>query len=274
MPSGNVLAAACCLSLSLASGQPPAFPTAPITTFGVTVVDPFGLKGEIYLLRPDTLWLPKFEKMKPIGAIYTSALNIPTRDFQEGFPGITDRFEWFAIDYTGYFYIDKPGKYRFLLGSDDGAKLYIDKKTVIDNDGIHPIQYEEGSVNLKGGIHQIRIAYFQGPRAQLALILGVARPGEDWRVFSTNEFRPPRDPADWKYGDPNDLPGCERGKSRVRASRLRSGWTGRRPILPSAGRRWGGGRWRRGDSPGDARRSSRDGRVRRSVATGRSSTRK
>jgi hypothetical protein len=214
MPTGNVLAAACCLSLSLASGQPPAFPSGPITTFGVTVVDPFGLRGEIYLLRPDTLWLPKLEKMTPVGAIYTSALNIPPRDFQEGFPGITNRFEWFAIDYTGYFYIDSPGKYRFLLGSDDGAKLYIDNKTVIDNDGIHPIQYEEGSVNLKGGIHRIRIAYFQGPRAHLALILGVARPGEDWRVFSTNEFRPPRDPADWKYGDPNDLPGTGDGGKR------------------------------------------------------------
>jgi hypothetical protein len=209
MPTGNVLAAACCLSLRLASAQPPAFPTGPITTFGVTVVDPFGLRGEIYLLRPDTLWLPKLEKMQPIGTIYTSALNIPPRNFQEGFPGITNRFEWFAIDYTGHFYIDNPGKYRFLLGSDDGAKLYIDNKKVIDNDGIHPIQYEECSINLKGGIHSIRISYFQGPRAQLALILGVARPGENWRVFSTNEFRPPRDPADWKYGDPNNLPADE-----------------------------------------------------------------
>jgi hypothetical protein len=40
----------------------------------------------------------------------------------------------------------------------------------------------------------------------VALILAVARPGEDWRIFSTNEFRPPRNPADWKYGDPNNLP--------------------------------------------------------------------
>jgi hypothetical protein len=208
MPSGYTLAAAGCLALSLALAQPPVLPTGPITTFGVTVVDPFGLRGEIYLLRPGTEELPKFEKLKSIGAIYTSALNIPPRSFEEGFPGITDRFEWFAIDYTGYFYIDDPGKYRFLLGSDDGSKLYIDHKRVIDNDGIHPIQYEECSITLKGGIHSIRISYFQGPRVALALILGVARPGEGWRVFSTNEFRPPRNPADWKYGDPNNLPGA------------------------------------------------------------------
>lgn len=209
MRTGYTLAAAWCLTVSLAGAQTPSFANAPITTFGVTVVDPFGLRGEIYLLPSDTLWLPKFEKLKSIGAIYTSALNIPVRSFQEGFPGITRRFEWFAIDYTGYFYVDNPGKYRFVLSSDDGSKLYIDKKTVINNDGVHPMTTEMGAVTLKGGIHQIRISYFQGPRTELGLILGVAPPGEDWRVFSTNEFRPPRDPADWKYGDPNDLPGAE-----------------------------------------------------------------
>src|ERR1035437_6480982 len=209
MPTGYTLAAACCLAISLAGAQSPALPNGPITTFGVTVVDPFGLRGDIYLLRPDTDRLPKFEKLKPAGAIYTSALNIPPRSFLEGFPGVTDRFEWFAIDYRGYFYVDNPGKYRFLLASDDGSKLYIDNKTLIDNDGIHAIQYEEGSITLKGGIHHLRISYFQGPRAAVALILAVARPGEDWRIFSTNEFRPPRNPADWKFGDPNNLPGAE-----------------------------------------------------------------
>ena len=206
MPTGYTLAAAFCMALSLAGAQSPTLRDAPITTFGVTVVDPFGLRGDIYFLRPDTDRLPKFEKLKPVGAIYTSALNIPPRDFQDGFPGVTNRFEWFAIDYTGNFYIADPGRYLFLLSSDDGSKLYIDGKTLIDNDGIHAVQPEMGSINLNGGIHRIRVSYFQGPRFRVALILGVARPGEDFRVFSTNEFRPPRNPADWQYGDPNNLP--------------------------------------------------------------------
>jgi hypothetical protein len=209
MPPGRSLAAASCLALCLASAQAPAIRDAPITTFGITVVDPFGLRGEIYLLRPETDRLPKFEKLKPAGTVYTSSLNIPPRNFQEGFPGVTNRFEWFAIDYSGNFYISNPGKYRFLLASDDGSKLYIDDKKLIDNDGIHPIRPEEGSIHLTGGIHRIRISYFQGPASQVALILAVARPGEDWRIFSTNEFRPPRNPADWKYGDPSNLPGPE-----------------------------------------------------------------
>ena len=207
VPTLHALATACCLALSLARAQIPTLPDAPITTFGVTVVDPFGLKGDIYLLHRETNALPKFEKLKPVGSIYTSALNIPPRSFLEGFPGVTDRFEWFAIDYSGYFYVNNPGPYRFLLASDDGSKLYIDDKRVIDNDGLHPIQPEQCRITLKGGIHHIRISYFQGPRDQVALILAVARPGEDYRIFSTDEFRPPRNPADWKYGDPSDLPG-------------------------------------------------------------------
>ena len=206
MPTGYSLAAAACLALCAASAQIPTIRDAPITTFGVTVVDPFGLRGDIYLLRPGTERLPKFENLEPVGAVYTSALNIPPREFQEGFPGVTDRFEWFAIDYTGNFYVADPGKYRFLLASDDGSKLYIDGKEVIGHDGLHGPDPKTGNIALSGGIHRIRISYFQGPRMNVALILAVARPGEDWRIFSTNEFRPPRNPADWKYGDPNNLP--------------------------------------------------------------------
>jgi hypothetical protein len=40
----------------------------------------------------------------------------------------------------------------------------------------------------------------------VALMLGVARPGQEWKIFSTNDFQAPRNPEDWKYGDPNKLP--------------------------------------------------------------------
>ena len=171
-------------------------------TFGVTVVDPYGLKGEVYLLKRGASKLPKFEKLEPVGTIYASSLNIAPRDFDSGFPGVTDRFEWFAIDYNGRFWIEKPEKYRFSLVSDDGSKLYIDDHLVINNDGVHPAIAVQGSVNLAGGLHRIRVSYFQGPRYHVALMLGVAGPGEEFRVFNTEEFRPPRNPDEWKYGTP------------------------------------------------------------------------
>jgi hypothetical protein len=172
----------------------------PIASFGTTVVSPAGLHGEVYHIPVRTNRIPKFDKLKSRGSIYIDSLNIPARSFTEGFPGVTKRFEWFAIDYTGRFWIEKPGLYGFSLTSDDGSRLYIDDHVVIDNDGIHaPIEKTE-SVMLEGGIHLIRVSYFQGPRDAIALVLRVAGPGEEWRVFSTEEFRPPPNPEDWKWG--------------------------------------------------------------------------
>ena len=115
------------------------------------------------------------------------------QDFRDGFPGITKRFEWFAIDYTGRFWIENPGDYAFLLTSDDGATLSIDDALVIDNDGQHPPQDANGKITLTRGVHRIRVAYFQGPRFEVALVLKVAPPGEPLRIFSTDEFKPPPD---------------------------------------------------------------------------------
>jgi len=174
--------------------------------FGTTVVIPSGLRGQIYFLPINTMALPKFEKLEPVGAIYTNGLNIPPREFRDGFPGVTDRFEWFAIDYTGRFYVDKPGKYRFALASDDGSKLYIDDKVVINNDGIHGTLRVDTTVKLAGGIHRIRLSYFQGPRFEVSLMLGIAGPGDtEFRAFNTNEFKPPPNPEDWKFGSPANL---------------------------------------------------------------------
>ncbi len=78
-------------------------------TFGTTVISSSGLQGRVYLLDEDTKKLPRFERMKPIGTIYTTSLNIWPQRFDEGFPGVTDRFERFAIDYTGRIWIDETG---------------------------------------------------------------------------------------------------------------------------------------------------------------------
>lgn len=160
---------------------------------------PSGLQGVIYHVGHNTHRLPGLAKKKPVGSIYTTALNVPPQDFQNGFPGVTKRFEWFAIDYTGRFWIEKPGDYKFQLTSDDGSKLYIDDQVVVNNDGEHPPETMTAVTNLSGGIHRLRVSYFQGRRFQVALQLLVAGPGEQFRVFSTDEFKPPPNPETWTF---------------------------------------------------------------------------
>lgn len=198
----------CHLCYLCASGLAAAQQPAPVPTFGTTVVIPSGLRGDIYLLRKDSKVLPAFGRrgLKPVGTIWTTALNVPSRHWREGFPGVTERSEWFAIDYTGRFWIDEPGRYQFALLSDDGANLYIDGQLVIDNDCQHPPAVRAAHVTLNGGIHRIRVPYFQGPRDCVALILAVAAPNGHWRVFSTDEFKPPPNPEDWKYRQQDNAP--------------------------------------------------------------------
>jgi hypothetical protein len=190
-----------------ALGQPPQPEQQDeVPVFGTTVVLPSGLKGDVYNLHANTSKLPNFAKMKPVGTVYTNSLNITPREFTSGFPGVTDRFEWFAIDYSGRFWIEKPGIYTFELSSDDGSKLYIDDRETIDDDGGHVVVTREGTADLSGGIHRIRVSYFQGRRFHLALILKVKGPDEnDWKVFSTEDFKPPAHPEDWKFGAEKDL---------------------------------------------------------------------
>jgi hypothetical protein len=152
-------------------------PTGKTSVFGSATAIPGALKGDIYYLPEDTDQLPDFSKLTPVGSIYTKKIDIPVQDFQNGFPGVTDRFEWFAVRYTGSFNVSAAGAYKFRLASDDGSKLFIDGKLVIDNDGVHPVEEKDGTVNLTAGGHTLVLEYFQGPATEIALQLWVTAPG-------------------------------------------------------------------------------------------------
>lgn len=184
----------------------------PAATFGTTVVDLSGLEGRVYFLDPKTQKLPNFSHKQPAGTVYTTTLNVWPQHFTEGFPSITDRFEWFGIEYTGKFWIEAPGEYRFSLLSDDGSKLTIDDKLVIDNDGVHAAVATSAAATLSRGSHRIKVDYFQGPRFTVALVLAIAAPGEAWRVFDTRDFKPPGDPAEWRQGKISEIKAQTIGK--------------------------------------------------------------
>lgn len=177
----------------------------PSYTFGTIVVSTSGLQGRIIPLKEKTERLPRLDGMKSVGTIYTRTLNVWPQRFDQGFPGITDRVEWFAIDYTGRFWIENAGHYRFSLLSDDGARLRIDNKELIDNDGTHAPEAYSASASLSRGVHTIQVSYFQGPRFTVALVLAIGAPGAPWRIFNTDDFPPPKDPTEWINGTISDV---------------------------------------------------------------------
>jgi len=125
--------------------------------------------------------------LEPQGTIYTTKLNIPPRDFLEGFPGVSDRFEWFALSYTGQFEVTTAGEYSFRLNSDDGSKLYIGNELIIDNDGIHSPMSISGKANLNADTYDIKVEYFQGPQTEIALQLFVTSPDSVEEIFEIDK---------------------------------------------------------------------------------------
>jgi RNase P/RNase MRP subunit p29 len=78
----------------------------------------------------------------------------------EGFHG-TQLVDFFYVRWTGKIHVPKDGKYTFFLESDDGSRLYIDGKQIIDHNGLHAMEEKEGEAELKEGKHSIKIEFFE-----------------------------------------------------------------------------------------------------------------
>jgi outer membrane protein OmpA-like peptidoglycan-associated protein len=158
--------------------------------FGTKNTGLINLKGKIYYISDTTSQIPdNIENQKVEGIIYTSKLDVPIRNFTEGFPGVTDRFEYFGIVYNGILEIAKAGQYTWRLSSDDGSKLWIDNQLVIDNDGVHGESSAEANLVLEKGLHKVKIWYFQGPATEIALQLFVKMPdSETEEIFDLKNF--------------------------------------------------------------------------------------
>jgi outer membrane protein OmpA-like peptidoglycan-associated protein len=157
--------------------------------FGTKDPGLYNLKGTIYYLPEGTDHMPEgLEKEKPQGVIYTEALDVPERSFTEGFPGVTNRFEWFGLIYTGRFQVTKAGAYEFRSRTDDGIILWIDGAKVMEYDSIHGPDEVQGKATLKAGLHDIKVWYFQGPAEQIALQLWITPPGGTEKIFAMKDY--------------------------------------------------------------------------------------
>lgn len=68
----------------------------------------------------------------------------------------------YQILFEGYFKSDVKALYKFFLRSDDGSRLYINDKLVVDNDGKHDSKEEKiGEAVLDKGYYKFRVEYFE-----------------------------------------------------------------------------------------------------------------
>jgi len=96
--------------------------------------------------------LPDFSTLKPIATGTCEGFDL----------SVAGRTNNFAARFESYVVLDQADKVRFHLGSDDGSRLLVDGKVVVDVDGIHPHQTKSGEIELGVGPHLLVVEYFQG----------------------------------------------------------------------------------------------------------------
>ena len=67
----------------------------------------------------------------------------------------------FVLKFDTRIQIDEEGDYYFYTSSNDGSKLFIDDKLVVNNDGLHAVREISGKIYLKKGRHKMKLEYFQ-----------------------------------------------------------------------------------------------------------------
>ncbi|RZA26953.1 MAG: hypothetical protein EOP10_01895 [Proteobacteria bacterium] len=161
----------------------------------------FPIAADVYQLNSSATKLPDYGNVNEAKKVTTVCMEnyaVSPRDFSTGFPDVTSLDEWFSLKTQTTLVITQAGEYEFEMNSDDGSRLYIDGKEVIDNDGLHNA-YGPGpeeslaigrkfvKLTLTAGDHDLKLNYFQGPRLRIALELKWKKPGSSSFVYVPRE---------------------------------------------------------------------------------------
>ena len=129
--------------------------------------------------------LPDFSKLTPKEVGEAGGFDV----------GVTKLKDNFALRFDGHINIPKAGNYLFLIGSDDGSRLYIDGKLVIDNDGVHPFQQKRKQMQITAGLHAVAVEYFEAGGEEVLQVEFQAE-GQPQQKLDTLVAAPPAKKAD------------------------------------------------------------------------------
>jgi hypothetical protein len=116
--------------------------------------------------------LPDFSKLKAETTGIKETISLTEKEQAESNYGIV---------FSGYIKFDKSDIYTLTIASDDGSRLYIDGKLLIDNDGCHSIEEKRFQGDFGKGYHKIRVEFFQGTQVT-ALSVKIERSGDKKKV--------------------------------------------------------------------------------------------
>ncbi len=119
-----------------------------------------GLVGAYYRVGDATMFPTVDALGKPV--LVRVERQIDFSDEGEGEFHGTRLVENFYARWIGVLTVTKAGTYGFATTSDDGSRLTIGSKVVVENGGVHPMVKKTGTIELAAGEHPIVLEFLQG----------------------------------------------------------------------------------------------------------------
>ena len=127
-------------------------PTALAAEPGGSTLKQKGIHVDYFYPSANNVAIETLAKMKPTssGIVPQIVINVPQRK----------QADKFALRFTGFVQAPRAGKYTFFANSDDGSRIYIRGRMVVNNDGLHGPVEVAGAIELSAGSHPIVVTYF------------------------------------------------------------------------------------------------------------------
>jgi putative membrane-bound dehydrogenase-like protein len=100
------------------------------------------------------------ERKRPMVTRVDRQVDFPEVGNGAGFAG-TNLVKNFAVVWSGVVRVAGEGKRTFAVESNDGSRLFVDGKKVVENGGRHGMVEKSGEVELTAGDHALRLEFFQ-----------------------------------------------------------------------------------------------------------------
>lgn len=145
-----------------------------------------GLAMRVYYVGENLVQIP----MLLPGQTPNVSTVVPLVDLRgpAAFGGMTNQF---YVELTGFLRVQESGNVQFRLTSDDGSRLLIGEKVVVDNDGLHSETPMEDVTLLDAGEHPIRIEYFENGGDEVLRLEWRRQGEEEWQLVPTSALSTP-----------------------------------------------------------------------------------
>ncbi|MEM8668702.1 MAG: PVC-type heme-binding CxxCH protein [Planctomycetota bacterium] len=111
-----------------------------------------GIEVEYFYPSANDVAMETLDAMKPVdtGVVPRIVMNVPQKKQN-------DRF---ALRFSGNLSVAESGRYRFFVASDDGSRIYLNDKLLVNNDGKHGMSEKSQEIDLPAGVHNLIVTYF------------------------------------------------------------------------------------------------------------------